>query len=152
GAIVAVHARVLELDGERAVVADVIQGADDALPVDTAVPGRPEMPAAPRVPVLQMRVQDAALAAKGERRGLDVDVEDAVGVAAQKLDRVDALPVQMARVEGEAELGPAIQRFERHFRAVEIEGDLSRMDLEGEAHPGFGARVEDRVHALGEEL
>ena len=47
---------------------------------------------------------------------LDVDVKDAIGKSAQELDRIDALPVQMARIEGEAELLAAVQGVEHHFR------------------------------------
>src|ERR1051325_4845378 len=62
-----VHAGVAQLDGERAIVADGVQGADDRFPIDAAVPRRAELPAAPHVAVGLIRIQDAALAI--ERQG-----------------------------------------------------------------------------------
>src|SRR5207253_10286157 len=49
GAKVAVHAAVLPFDGERAIVADLVERADDGFPVDAAVARRAEIPAAARV-------------------------------------------------------------------------------------------------------
>ena len=70
--------------------------------------------------------------------------------AAQELDGIDALPVQMAGVEGEAEFFAAVEGVEGHLGAVEVEGDLAGMDLEGEPDAALAADVEDRVPLLGE--
>src|SRR5690242_5430478 len=49
GAEGAVHAGVLPLDRQRAVVAGVVEGAQDRLPVDAAAARRAVVPAAARV-------------------------------------------------------------------------------------------------------
>ena len=56
----------------------------------------------------------------------------------------------MARIEREAELFAAIDRFEDHLGAIEVEGDLSRMHLEREANTGVGAGVQDRLPGVSE--
>ena len=80
-----------------------------ALPIDAAAAGRTRMPAAPRIAVGQIRTQQTGSAVQRQRQVLDVDVKNPVAETTQELDRIDALPVQMARVEGEAELLPAVQ-------------------------------------------
>src|SRR5439155_10080911 len=117
---------------QRAVVADLVEGADDRLPVDAAVPRRPVVPTPPRVAVGQVRPQEAAAPVQRQRRVLDVDVVNAVREAAHELRRVDPLPVQVAGVEQQAELLPAVQGVEYHLGRVQVEGDLPRVDLEGE--------------------
>src|SRR5690606_18619419 len=62
GAVQAVHAGVLPLDRDRAVVADRGQRAERVLPRDVAVAGRHEVPAAARVAPGQVRAEDARAA------------------------------------------------------------------------------------------
>src|SRR5262245_31819743 len=76
-------------------------------------------------------------------------MKDPVGELHQELDRVHALPVQMARVEEEAKLLPAVQLVQGHLGAVEIEGDLAWVNLKSEAHAAVAAGIEDRVPAAG---
>ena len=45
---------------------------------------------------------------------------------------------------------PAIKRFEHLFGAVQVEGDLARMHLEGESDAALPADVQDRLPFLGE--
>ena len=89
-------------------------------------PGERGVPAAPRVAVRQVRAEHAGAAVQRQRHVLDVDVIDAIRKTAQELDRIDALPVQMARIEREAELLAAVQRVQDHLGAVQVEGDLAR--------------------------
>src|SRR4051812_2608900 len=49
GAVGPVHARVVPIDGQGAVVAALVEGADQGLPIDPAPPRRAPLPAAPRV-------------------------------------------------------------------------------------------------------
>ena len=65
---------------------------------------------------------------------LHVHVVDAVGEGADELDRVDALPEQVAGVEVEAELGPVVEGLEGRLGRVDVEGDLGGMDFQAELH------------------
>ena len=56
----AVHAGVLPLDGERPVVADAVQDAEERLEVDVAVAGRDEGPAAVGLAEVDVRAEDRA--------------------------------------------------------------------------------------------
>src|SRR5581483_1656536 len=73
---------------------------------------------------------------------------NSIGKAAQELHGIDPLPVQMARIEIEAELLSAAQGFQGHLRTIEIEGDLAGVDLEGKAHATLLANVQDGIPAL----
>src|SRR6202171_804505 len=55
---VAVHARVLPLDRERAVVSDSVQSADERLEVDVAVARRDEGPAPVRLAEVDVGAED----------------------------------------------------------------------------------------------
>ena len=79
GAVLAVHAGVFPLDRERAVVADLVEGAGDGVEVDLAAARRAEVPAAAGVAEVQVRAEDAGLAVERPRGVLDVDVVDPVG-------------------------------------------------------------------------
>ena len=83
-----------------------------ALPVDAAMTRTAELPAATRIAAGQVAVQYTRPAIERQHRVLDVDVIDAIAEAADELDRVNALPVQVTRIEREAELRPAVQRVE----------------------------------------
>src|SRR5258708_4968154 len=98
---------------------------------------RAEGPAAARVTGAVVRVEHAAATVERQGQILDVDVIDAVGKAAYELGRLDALPVQMARIERETELLATAQDVEDRLGAVEIEGNLPGMHLQGETNPGF---------------
>src|SRR5207302_1487374 len=100
-----------------------------------AVTRRAEVPAAARVARRQTAVEQSRPAIEADAGVLDVDMVDPVGEAAHELDRVDALPVQVAGVEGEAELLAAAQRVEDRLGAIQVEGELSRVDLAGELQP-----------------
>ena len=91
-------------------------------------------------------------AVERQLRVLDVDMIDAIGEAPQELHRVDPLPVQVARVEGEAELLAVVEGVEHQFRRVEIERELAGVNLAGEPHAALAGGVEDRVPLLGELL
>src|SRR5690349_8119892 len=54
----AVHARVLPLDRERAVVADAVQDAEERLEVDVAVAGRDEGPPTVSLAEVDVRAED----------------------------------------------------------------------------------------------
>src|SRR5947208_3623805 len=49
GAVLAVHAGVVPVHGQRTVVADLVECSHDRGPVDAAVAGRAELPAGPRI-------------------------------------------------------------------------------------------------------
>src|SRR5438105_13821584 len=49
GSVLPVHAAVLPLHGQRALVANIVQCTDKRFPVDPAVTGGTEIPASPRV-------------------------------------------------------------------------------------------------------
>ena len=77
-AVFTVHAAVFPFDGERALVADAVQFADDLLEIDTAVARAAEVPAAVRLAEVDMAGKDARLAVERDFRVFDMDVVDAV--------------------------------------------------------------------------
>ena len=89
-------------------------------------------------------------AVERDDRVLDVHVVDAVVERADELHGVDALPVEVAGVEVEAELLAAAERVERPLGGDDVEGDLGGMHLQREPHAALGEHVEDRIPALGE--
>ncbi len=99
-----------------------------------------------------MAGQDAGATVEGDDAVLHVDVEDPIGEPANELDRIDALPEQVAGVEIEAELLPIVQRFQGSLGRVEVEGDFRGVDLQGELHPAFAEHVQDGVEPLGQQL
>src|SRR3954471_1596915 len=66
GAEFAVHAAVFPFDGERALVADAVQLADDFLEVDAAAAGATEIPAAAMIAEIEMAGEDAGAAVEGD--------------------------------------------------------------------------------------
>src|SRR5690606_29448234 len=117
---------IFPFDAERALVAHAVQLADDLFEVDGAAAWAAEVPTAAGVAEVDVARQDAAAAVECDDRVFHVHVINAVRERADKLDRVDALPVQMARVEVEAELGPVVESFEGPLGGVDIERDLGR--------------------------
>lgn len=59
-----------------------------------------------------MAAQNAVALVVFDDHVLHVDVIDAVREAADELDRVHALPVQMAGIEVKAEFGPPVEGFQ----------------------------------------
>src|SRR5690349_25174403 len=89
----AVHAGVLPLDADRAVVADGVEHPEGRLPGDVAVAGRDEVPAAARVGPGEVRAEAAVAAvADLELRVLAVDVVDPVLEVPEERDWVEVLP------------------------------------------------------------
>ncbi len=150
GPVLAVHAGVVPVYGQRPVVADFVQGPDDAFPVHSAPARAAELPAAAGIARGPVAREDAAAAVEGEYGILHVDVIDAVREATQERDGVHALPVQVARVEGESEFFAVVEGVEHGLGAEQVEGDLARVDFEGELDAAVSGRVEDRVPIVGE--
>src|SRR3954471_10742008 len=87
-----VHAGVLPLDRDGALVVDGAQHAEDVLPGDVAVPGGDEVPAAARVAPGQVGAEAAVAAVEAFAGFLAVDVVDPVAEVPQEADRVEVLP------------------------------------------------------------
>ncbi len=88
------------------------------------------------MPVLPFKRRDGVL---------DVHMVDPIGERSDELDRINALPVQVAGIEVEAEFLAMIQGFKRTFGRVEVERDFRRMYFQGkldatfaETHPESG--------------
>src|SRR4051794_16966935 len=152
GAEFAVHAAVFPFDGERPLIADAVELADDLLEVDAAASGAAEIPAAAVIAEVEMAGEDASAAVERDDGVLHVHVIDAIRKGAKEFDRVDALPVQVTGVEVEAELGTVVEGFQGPFGRVNVEGDLSGMDFQGELDAALGEDVEDWIEAIGKEL
>ena len=99
-----------------------------------------------------MAGQNPAAAVERDDRVLDVDVINPIGKGAQKLDRIDPLPEQMAGIEIEAELFAAVERLERSLGGVQVEGDLRRMNFQGEPHAALAEDVQNRIEPLGQQI
>src|SRR5439155_5962027 len=147
---VAIHSRVLPLDGERSGVPDSVQGAEEGLEVDVAVPGRDEVPASLRLAEVEMTAEDALAPVERLPRVLHVDVIDAVRKLLDERGRVEELVGEVARVEVDPELRPSADRVERLARRDEVVGDLGGVHLETEPDPLLLEDVHDRTPPLGE--
>jgi hypothetical protein len=119
----------------------LIERTDDRLEVDPAATRGAEVPAAARIAEAEVACEDAGAAVEGGDRVLDVDVIDAIGEGAEKLDRIDPLPVEVAGIEVESELLAAAERLESALGGDQIVGDLRGVDLEREADATFGEDV-----------
>src|SRR5688572_5279048 len=127
---IAIHPRVLPLDGERPLVADPVERADHLLEVDVAVTGRDEIPAAALAAEVEVAAEDRRAAVEATLGVLDVDVVDAVAELVDERRRVEELVLEVARVEVDAEAGPVADRCKRAPRRDEVVRDLGRMHLE----------------------
>src|SRR5882757_963193 len=107
-----VHAGVLPLHRDRAVIADAVEHPEARLPRHLAVAGGHEVPAAPRITPRQVRAQPAVAPVEPGRGLLAVDVVNAVAEVVEKADRVQVLPHEMARVEVEPERRPTTDRLQ----------------------------------------
>ena len=114
GADEPVHAGVLPLDRDRAVVADGVEHPEARLPRHVAVAGGDEVPAAARVGPRQVRAQPAVAAvADLALRVLAVDVVDPVLEVPQEADRVEVLPDEVAGVPVQARTPRGADRLQR---------------------------------------
>src|SRR5262245_19661599 len=143
--VLAVHHRVLPLDRERALVAGVVELPDQRLEVDPPAAGRAEVPESPLDAEVGVAAEDAdGRALLAPPHVLDVHVEDALAELADEADVVDALVAHVRRVEVQAEVRRVVDRRERATGAVEVEGDLGRVDLEREADADLLELLQDR--------
>src|SRR5262249_51416010 len=83
-AVLPIHARVLPLHRQGALIPNVVERADQLLKVDLAVAGRAELPAATSVAEIDVTAQDAGLPVSPYEGVFDVRMVDAVGEAAGK--------------------------------------------------------------------
>ena len=148
--MLAIHPDILPFHRQGARVARLVERPDDLLEVDAAPARGAEVPAAARIAEVQVAREDARAAVERDDRILHVHVVDAVGERADELHGAHALPVQMARIEVEAEFLTVVERLEGPLGRDEVEGDLRRMHLQREAHAALGEDVEDRIPPLGE--
>src|SRR5262245_51981908 len=132
--ILTVHPAVMKLDGERSRVANRVQLADNALPVNAAAPRRPEVPAASKIAIGEIAIQHAAATVQCQGAVLDVDVIDPVAKPPDEFDWINTLPVKVARVESEPKLLAPVQGVEHYLRRIVVECHLTGMDLAGKAH------------------
>ena len=88
-----------------------------------------------------MGAENAVFAVELERGVFHMDVENAIGEAADELDRVDHLPNEVRRVEVEPERRMEVERFERELRGVDIERDFRRVNFKRELDASRGTAV-----------
>src|SRR5690625_2337522 len=126
----AVHAGVLPLHRQRAVVADVVEHAEGVLPRHVAAAGADEVPAPARVGPRQVGAEAPVAAVEPALGVLAVDVEDLVLEVEQEGDRVQVLPHEVAGVPVQAE-GLAVPdglqravRSEEHTSELQSRGQL----------------------------
>ena len=152
GAEPAVHTLIFPFDGERTGVVDIVERANDLFEIDVSASDGAEFPSAAVIAERQVGAENAVFAVELERGVFHVDVENAVGEAADELDRVDHLPNEVRRLEVEPERRMEVERFERELRGVDIERDFRRVDFEREFNSEFLIDVEDRGPAFFEEF
>jgi len=150
-----VHAVVLPLHAERALVLDLVQRAADRFPVHLAATRGTELPAAAGAAEREVTVQQAVEAVLAAGHVLDVHVVDELAELEQEGRRVDALPQQVARVEVDPKRLPpfdscVVESRERGVHAPGVEADLGRVHFEVEAQAELRVRVDDRPEPRGE--
>src|SRR5690606_76654 len=115
--VLAVHPRILPLDGQRPRVPDAVQRTYHPLEVDLAAAGRAEIPPAAAVAEIEMPAEDAAVARRVRPpRVLHVHMADARREALDERYVVNALVAEVARVEVEAERRVPVHGIERALR------------------------------------
>jgi len=150
-AVEAVHAAVLPLHGERAGVADVVEGDDDVLETDIAAADGAEIPGATGVAEIGMAAEDAdGAVAVAPPDVLHVGVVDLLAEGADELHVVDALVAEVAGVVVEAEALVVADGVERALGGGDVEGDLGRVHFEAEVDVILLEGLEDGLPALGE--
>ena len=151
GAVLAVHAAVLPLDRERALVVYAVEGADDLLEVDLAAAHAAEIP-------ISVHVAEGEVPAENTRRHrlvgpphiLHVYVEYAVGKGVDELHVIDTLVSEVARVVVEAEGGVVVQGLEGALGRRDVECDLGGVGLKGESYAHLLVGVEYGAEAACE--
>src|SRR3954453_1201655 len=102
---VAVHARVLPLDRERAGVAGAVERAEHRLEVDVAVAGGDEVPAAAGGAEVGVATEDRGAPVEPALGVLDMGVEDARAELVDERGGVEELVLEVAGVEVDPEAG-----------------------------------------------
>ncbi len=152
-AVLAVHAAVLPLDTERALIVHVVERDDDIFELDVAVAQRAEVPEPARVAEVHVAAKDAHRAvAVAPPHVLHVAVGNPVAKATDKLHVVNALIAEVARVVVEAKRRMAADHFDGALGAGDVERDLGRVDLQRELDAELLVFVEDRLPSRGEIL
>src|SRR5690625_541404 len=129
-AMEAIHSAIFPFERKRPDVTDNIERANNLLEIDIAAADRTKIPAASGVAKIQMRSQDSAPAIELMCDIFHVHVIDPVRKRADKFDRIDELPDEVARIEVEAKSVAVIDRFESFFSGVDVVGDLSWVNFE----------------------
>ena len=150
--MLAVHATILPLHRERALVAGLVEGPDDLLEIDAAAARRTEVPAPAGIAEVDVAAEDPGAAIQGHDRVLDVDVVDAVMERADELHGTDALPVEVAGVEVEAEFLTVVDRCQGPLGRVDVERDFGRMDFERELDSGKFKTLQQATERIGRLL
>ena len=113
---------------------------------------RAELPAATVVAKRQVAGENSAASVERHDGIFHMHVIDPVPEPANELDRTHTLPMQVAGVEIETELGPSAQGLDRPLRRVNVERDLRRMDFMRELHSALGKHIQNRIPAFGQQL
>ena len=151
--MLAVHAAVLPLDGEGALVTDLVEGADDLLEIDAPAAEGPEIPVA-----VGMSEVDVAAEHPGPGRPLrppyvlHVHVVDAVPEVPDEPHVVHALVAEVAGVVVEAESLAVAQGIQRPLGRGDVEGDFRGMHLQPVLHAHLVEHVQDGVPARREVI
>jgi hypothetical protein len=147
----AIHADVFPLDGERALVTDVVQGDDDFFEIDVAATNGTEVPLAARVAERGVAAEDADGAVTvAPPHVFHVGVEDAVAERADELHVVDALVAEVRGVVVETKTLVTFDRRDRAFRAGDVERDFRRVNFQSEVDVVLVESLQDRCEAFAE--
>jgi hypothetical protein len=150
-AVLAIHPAVFPLHGERSLIADFVQRADDLLEVHRAAPRRAEVPVPTRVAEIQVPAKNARQARRlGPPDILHMHVEDAVAETPNERHIVHTLIAQMAGVVVEAEARMPAHRLNRTLRRDDVVGDFRRMHFQCEVDILLREDIQNRLPARGE--
>ena len=110
--MIALHAGIFPFDGQRAIVMNSVQSANDFLEVDAAAANRAEFPTAARIAEFQMRTENASLAVEVDDSVFDVAVENTIREFTNEFDGVDSLTNQVAWFKVEDKFRSVVDRFQ----------------------------------------
>ena len=149
----AVHAGVFPFNGKGAFVDDVVESYHDFLEVDITAPNGAEVPEAAWVCEVGMAAEDAyGTITVSPPCVFHVHVVDAVSKSAYEEHVVDTLIAEVRWIIVEAKALVAVDSLDGAFSGYDVEGDLSRVNFEGEVDIDLFEDIEDRGETLGEVI
>ena len=104
-----------------------------------------KIPSSVKISEIHESRQNSVSSVQVTSRFLYVDVVNAFGVVLKESVQINELPVQVARVEIDAEAGAPIKGIKRLLRAPVVERNLTRVNFQCETHVGGLECINDGI-------